>query len=70
MATARDRHYDTRSARLVTRLGVALALPQPCKKMTVIPPHTKLLCNMVLLCSKALPERDGDSHSSETSIKE
>ncbi len=28
MATARDRHYDTRSV----RLGVALALPQPCKK--------------------------------------
>jgi hypothetical protein len=34
MATARDRHYYTRSARLVTGLVVAAALPQPCKKMT------------------------------------
>jgi hypothetical protein len=35
MATARDRHYDTRSARLVTRLEVAAALPQPYKNMTL-----------------------------------
>jgi hypothetical protein len=35
MATARDRHYDTRSVRLVTGLGVAMALPQPCKNMTL-----------------------------------
>jgi hypothetical protein len=35
MATARDRHYDTRSARLVTSLGVVAALPQPCNNMTL-----------------------------------
>ncbi|MBV9691901.1 MAG: hypothetical protein JO202_19570 [Ktedonobacteraceae bacterium] len=34
MTTARDRHYDPRSARLVTCLVVAAALPQPCKKVT------------------------------------
>ncbi len=31
MATARDRHYDTRSVHLVTGLVVAAALLQPCK---------------------------------------
>ncbi len=35
MATARDRHYHTRSARLVTGLVVAAALPQPCNNMTL-----------------------------------
>jgi hypothetical protein len=35
MATARDRHYDTRSVRLATSLGVAAALPQPCNNMTL-----------------------------------
>ncbi len=34
MATARDRHYHTRSVRLVTPLGVAAALPQPCHNVT------------------------------------
>ncbi len=35
MATARDRHYHTRSARLVTPLAVAVALPQPCHNRTL-----------------------------------
>jgi hypothetical protein len=35
MATARDRHYYTRSARLVTPLAVARALPQPCHNRTL-----------------------------------
>ncbi len=34
MATARDRHYEIRS---VTRLVVAMALPQPCNNMTRTP---------------------------------
>ncbi len=35
MATARARHYHTRSARLVTSLAVAAALPQPCHNLTL-----------------------------------
>ncbi len=41
MATARDRHYDTRSVLLVPGLVAAAALPQPCKKKTLTQARAK-----------------------------